>query len=537
MAATAVEIQRKAGRPKGVAPQFRDMTSSLEAAIRASISDTTIRWPSSRYQDNPVAFSREVLGINPWSKQSEILESVRDHKRVAIRSGHKCGKSTTLAILALWFYCSYKDARVVMTSVTSRQVDAILFREVKKLRLGAKHHIDGSSGELARTGIKADDFREIVGFTAKDAEAVAGISGANLLYLCDEASGIPDSIFEAIEGNRAGGARIVLASNPTRTEGEFFRAFDSAAYHRIHVSSEHSPNVVEGKDVVPGLAGREWVEEKRTEWGEDSPLFKVRVRGEFVRNEEGKIISLHALEQSHERWFDAVPSGRLHIGLDPAGESGAGDESVFAVRQGLRVHELYAHRGLTPDGHVAQLLGIISRYTTERSDRPMVTVDRDGEVGARVYGALRAYLDRNAESFELVGVRSGEWAKRDPKTYERVRDELWGNAARWLRDGGALPEDAKLDRELHAPEWIHRESGRQKVTPKDELRKSLDRSTDRADAVLLSIWETASWEHQPAAEAKHKDVYDQPTEIDAYKLDGLGGSDDELDTPGDGVYS
>src|SRR5204862_354817 len=139
--------------------------------------------------------------------------------------------------------------------------------------------IEEEPGELARTGLKSVDFREIVGFTAREAEAVAGISGRNLLYILDEASGIPDEIYEAIEGNRAGGARVVLLGNPTKTTGEFFDAFHAKArfYKTITVSSEQTPNVVTGRDEIPGLATRAWIEEKREEWRPDSALYKVRV--------------------------------------------------------------------------------------------------------------------------------------------------------------------------------------------------------------------------------------------------------------------
>jgi hypothetical protein len=270
--------------------------------------------------------------------------------------------SHTAAGLALWFYCSFPDARVVMSSTTSRQVDQILWRELRMMHARSKHPIGGDLHELARSGLKATDFREVVGFTAREAEAVAGISGRNLLYILDEASGIPDVIFEAIEGNRAGGARVALFSNPTRTEGEFFRAFHEKAafYKTLQVSSEETPNVREGREVIPGLAGREWIEEKKVEWGEDSALYKIRVRGEFVLQEDGKILTVHAIGEAEARWHEARGTGRLCIGLDPAGPGQGGDESVFAVRRGDKVSSLVALRGVSEDSHLAHLLGILT---------------------------------------------------------------------------------------------------------------------------------------------------------------------------------
>ncbi len=475
-----------------------------------------------------------------WSKQVEILNAIRDHKRVAVKSGHKISKSYTLAVAALWFFCSFPDARVVMSSVTSRQVDAILWRELRKIRSRAPIAIPGDMHELARSGFKATDFREIVGFTAREAEAVAGISGANLLYLLDEASGIGDDIFEAIEGNRAGGARVVMTSNPTRTEGEFFEAFTSKAhlYHTISVSSEETPNVVEGREVIPGLAGREWIDEKRLEWGAidagtgefvPGPLYKVRVLGDFVTNEEGRILSLHAIQQAEERWADAAEEGRLHVGLDPAGPGLGGDETAYAVRRGNKILAIYTFRGLSDDAHLAHLLGILGKHRRDRDPAPVVLLDREGPIGATVYGVLRGAAEKHG--FEVCGVRSSERAVRNKDRFERVRDELWWNLHEWIRDGGAIPEDTKLSRELHAPQWEETINGKAKATGKSELRKALERSPDRADAVALAVWTPSAYREvvdassEPQRPAQH-DAYIEPRSrgVDPYgALDAWSG--------------
>lgn len=151
------------------------MAGSLATAVLAASTATSrIAWPSARYRSNPVGFFREVLGVEPWPKQVEVIEAVRDFPRVSVRAGHKVSKSNTGAGVALWFYSSFDDARVVMSSVTARQVDAILWRELRMMLARAKYPIDGEIHELARSGLKSADFREVVGFTAKEAEAVAG---------------------------------------------------------------------------------------------------------------------------------------------------------------------------------------------------------------------------------------------------------------------------------------------------------------------------------------------------------------------------
>ncbi len=521
MTATTREqvASRRVARPRSLAAalalalrrdiEWRYETSTDEGQRerlgRALGAGTEARWPSSRYHDDPCGFAAEVLGLQLTEDQETVLRALIDHMRVAVSSGHKIGKSVLDAVAALWFYATRDEARVIMSSVTARQVDQILWRELRMLHRRSRVPLGGELHELARSGLKSHDFREVVGFTARESEAVAGISGKNLLYILDEASGIGDDIAEAIEGNRAGGARVLMTSNPTRTEGFFFDAFHKLRWSEqnpggvycIQVSSENTPNVREGRVVVPGLATREWVEEKRREWGEDSPLFQVRVRGRFVVKEEGRVVSLHTIELAEGRWRDAPCEGVLTIGLDPAGEGGEGDESVFAMRRGLRVLELVAHRGLTEEAHLVHVLNLVREHRLPR-ERPRVVLDREGPIGTRVFREIRAYLERFDEQgmpFVLFGVRASDRASREPDVWDRQRDALWGNASRWLRAqdegglGGAIPEDTRLEAELHAPEWIPGPNGRMKVTPKKDLRKKLGRSPDRADAVCLAVWD------------------------------------------------
>ena len=483
-------------------------------------------WPSPRYRQDPAAFFREVLGVEPWSKQIEVIEAVRDHKRVAVRSGHKVSKSHTLAGVALWYFHSFEDARVIMTSTTSRQVDQILWREFKMLharsgrcvackKLDAQKSargepagprpcphsrlLDGAGkplAELARTGLKTDDFREVVGFTAREAEAVAGVSGKNLLYLVDEASGVPQIIYDAIEGNRAGGARIVLCGNPTQNEGEHYEAFEGnlrESYKGVTISSEETPNVVTGDEVIPGLATREWVEERKREWGEESALYIIRVKGRHALKEDGRVLSVHAIQQAEQRWEETLADGPLVLGLDPAGAGLFGDETAFAPRRGQKILSVSGHHGLSEDAIVAHAVGYIRELAPDLAKevaRPKIVIDKGGKIGSMVYGRLVAYAQTHPGLFSVVGVDVSRKAYREPLLHELVRDEVWASLATWIKEGGAIPSDVKLTKDLHSPAWEGREGSQKlRVTPKEELRKKLGRSPDRGDAVCLAVWD------------------------------------------------
>lgn len=445
--------------------------------------------PSPEARRDPVVFAEEVGGLRVWKRQAEFLRAARDHDRVTVTSGHKTGKSTSFAVLAWWFTCDPEHrpaARVALTSASARQVKKILWREVRSFwrRAAARGYDLGPEPALdPETGVQWDDGREVFGFTSRDPEKAAGVSGAFLLFLLDEASGIPEEIFEAIEGNRAGGARIVLASNPTQQSGEFFASHHEKRrfYRALTISSEEAAEV---DPPIPGLATKAWVAEKREEWGPESPLYKVRVGGRFADQADDAVIGLTLV-------LDAIERGRGEIGPDDAAERlvvgfdvarFGDDETVLAPRRGRWLYPMIpVAKGDGPDTAARAMRALDSAGLLRLpQEYPLFVVDANG-VGASVFDALV-----RREDCEVVGVNTAV-AASDSANYINLRAELHFAFERWLKDGGALPDDARLQSELVAPRYRVDGKNRVQVESKDDLRKRLRRSPDRADAALLSL--------------------------------------------------
>jgi len=190
------------------------------------------------------------------------------------------------------------------------------------------------------------------------------------------------------------------------------------------------------------------------------------------------------------------------------GPGDEGDESTFSARRGFKQLLLQAHRGLTGGGHLAHLLGILTEHRKKREQKPVVVVDALGKAGAELVGTLRAYLEKHQDAFELVCVRGSDNALREREVYDHVRDELWANLVRWMREGGAVLSDAKLAKELHAPQWVGQPSGRLRATDKKVLRKQLGRSPDRADALALSVWEPTALAPDNGAQVATSSAFD-----------------------------
>jgi phage terminase large subunit len=532
------------------APELTLHADFVSAADQRILELSRIRWPSPKYRGRYVEFAYDILGIELWSSaelgvtdpesggQVEICKACSDHERVAVASGQKIGKTAVEVVVALCDYCSYDDMRVIVTATTSHQVDEVFWRELtmRKVRAGkcvackkadpddrliprpCPHSalIDGEMGQRARTGLKSG-FREIYGLTANEGEALLGISGPNMRFIVDEASGVRDAILRSIDGNRAGGASFLMFSNPTRNDGYFYEAFHekSRFWRTFNISSEDTPNVIAGEKLIPGLATASYIEERKEEWGVNSSEYTIKIKGRFAKHEEGCIFTIHAIGEAEARWFDTLAEGRLYIGVDPAGASGTGDESCFAPRRGQKLLELETARGLTADMHLIRILAIITRYGKPR-EKAVVVIDREGSVGAELFGLLRDHAERNPDAFELVAIRASDGAVRQPTVYDRMRDELAANLEGWMRAGGAIVTDVKLTKELHILRWQQRATdGKLKVTDKKTIKKELGRSPDRYDALALSCWEPVRLRGEEGAQ-----VAARATEVDDDDGDG-----------------
>jgi hypothetical protein len=145
--------------------------------------------------------------------------------------------------------------------------------------------LTGKMGLLARNGIK-DGFREIIGMTSVNAGGLRGMSGARILAIEDEASDIKDDFDTSLVGNLAGADCVrVLISNPVKSWGFFHRAFheERNLFHTMNVSTDTNPNIVQGKNVFPGLADRVWLKEREIAWGRDSLHWIANVEGRFPK--------------------------------------------------------------------------------------------------------------------------------------------------------------------------------------------------------------------------------------------------------------
>jgi len=427
---------------------------------------------------DPVDFIANRLGVSVIPEyQKEICRAVANNHRVAVRSSHKTGKSFCASALALWWASEKPHGRVVLTATTNPQIRNILWKEIKRLSYGRGFP---KPAELPGLGMQWPDGREIIGFSTKESERMAGISGSDLLFIVDEASGVTENIFEAIEGNRAGGAHCLLIGNPTRPSGTFYDAFHTKTdfYKTFHISAYDA-----AKYKIPGLATTPWIEEKFAEWGEHSPMFQVRCLGNFAGSHETTVVPLHLVTTAGDVYDSTpTPNSQLHLGVDPA--RFGDDDACIVVRRGNKVLEIVTASNLDNVQVADWVVEVAKRHHAKGEGPALVKIDGIG-VGSGVVDTLM-HADQDT-LIQVVDVVSSMNAN-DEESYYNLRTQLWFGINDWLKDDGAIPQDDKLIADMVSANYDFDVRGRYRVEKKSEIKRRIGRSPDRADALALSIY-------------------------------------------------
>lgn len=436
--------------------------------------ETIRRWR----KGGPCLFAREVLGATPTPQQEEAGRALVERRRLSIRSGHGTGKSAFLAWCVLWFQSCYFPCKVPCTAPTAHQLGDVLWAELAAWHRQMRERVPELGAEFVWTSERftlvsneSESFAVARTSRPERPEALQGFHAQNLLFLIDEASGVPEQVFEVAEGALSTpGAFVVMAANPTRQDGYFYESHNRMrdSWAALHWDGEQSP-----------LVSAQYIADMRKKYGEDSPIYQVRVRGNFATAIDG-VIALELCEAARVREV-APTDAPLVWGIDPAR---FGDDATgFAVRQGNTQPE---PTDQWTNKDTMQTVGIIKqRYDAAKRKPDTITVDVIG-IGAGVVDRLREL------GLPVSGINVAESAAASDR-YNRLRDELWWRGREWLEAKDCrMADDDALIGELTTPKYSILSSGKIKVEGKDELRKRGVASPNRADAWLLTFADVAS---------------------------------------------
>lgn len=423
--------------------------------------------------NDPRRFVTEVLGadIEPW--QAEALDLIQRNDRVAIRAGHGVGKTAFLAWVLLWFMLTRLDYKVPVTANSQDQLRDVVWPEIAKwarrLPAGLADRLEITAERIELKG--REDCFAVARTASKDRpEALQGFHADRLLFLIEEASGIPDQVFEvALGALSTPGAKVLMIGNPTRLSGFFHDAF-----HRMR---DRWVTMRVNSEDVPRARGH--IADILKRYGRDSNAYRVRVLGEFPTTEDEQVVPLEWVEQAVDRDVDPIQEWAPVWGLDVA--RFGNDRTALAKR---RANVLLEPVKVWQQMDTMQVAGAVAMEFAKTApvNRPAeIMVDVIG-IGAGVYDRLRE------QGLPVRAVNVGESPASGKDRYMRLRDELWFRAREWFQGRACrIPDDSDLIAELTAPLYSFTSSGKVLVESKDEMRARGMRSPDIADAFILTM--------------------------------------------------
>lgn len=486
------------------------------------------------WREDWVKFVEEGLHGHPDKEQAEIIRAVQHNPMVAVASGTSRGKDWLSACCCLCFlYLTprWKDGKMIsntkvaMTAPTGRQVHNIMTPEVRRLFKAAgflpgrlvSDDIRTSHEEWFLTGFKADE---------NSTEAWSGFHAANVMFAVTEASGISQTIFNAIEGNLQGNSRLLLVFNPNTTSGYAANAMKAERFAKFRLSSLNAENVVKKQIIYPGQVDYNWVKDKVDTWcnpileqdfneGEGdfhwegglyrpNDLFRVKVLGMFPKVTSDCLIPYEWIELANRRWEEIVETqGRDYIpvgeeckfGVDVAGMGR--DSSVMIPRYGNYVQRIEAHQSAGKAHHM-HIAGMVKKEHMVAKYGCQSFIDTIGE-GAGVYSRLEEENIKGVHSCKNSESAKGLSDITNQYTFANMRAYLHWCVRDWLdpknNTGAALPKCDELMAEATAIHWKFQSNGSIIIESKEDIKERLGgKSPDFFDALCNTFYPVADEE-------------------------------------------
>ena len=454
----------RGGRDSDGAREARDPnTPDEEAIIAACISSR-------------IYFAEVVLGVVLEDWQYDVLEALdAGETRISIRSGNGAGKTFLLAIIILHYILFRNDVKVPVTAPSSGQLQDGLIPETRKwmkeLPDFLRCQISTTKDRIFRVDSPEENFVSFRTARKENPEVLQGIHARFVMCVVDEASGVPDTIYEAAQGTMSTpGSIFIMISNPTRLSGYFYKSHNrgKAGWRTFHVTSFDTSRVDQA-----------FVDQIERDYGKNSDQYRVKVLGEFPSREENTLIGNDVVRAAFRRNIAVTEGTRRVWGLDVGR---GGDVSALVERAG----PVFTMAKTKNYSDTMQTVGWVKQlYDSTKLKPEAIYVDSIG-IGAGVADRLRE-LDLPA-----IDVNVSETASLSGK-YVRLRDELWWNLKK-LFEGMSC--SVNIDEEQYVYDMIENEvcaplqkftsSGKDAVESKAEMRARGIQSPNIADAMCLT---------------------------------------------------
>ena len=428
--------------------------------------------------DGPDEWQREFL--DKWGDEIK-KNDFNGHTPVppvrrAVASGHGIGKSALTAWCVNFIMSTRPLSRGTVTANTSAQLESKTWAEIAKWtkRSITGHWFNVSTGrgsmKMHHIDHKEEWYCHAQTCREENSESFAGQHAvtATSFYIFDEASAVPDKIWEVAEGGLTDGEPMFFVfGNPTRNTGKFRECFKKQRHRWDNKQIDSRSVKITNKRQI-----QEWIDD----WGEDSDFVRVRVKGDFPRAGTKQFIPGDIVEAaSGKEVHSSVYQDRVKIlGVDIAREGD--DQTVFIKRQGTVAYDLEKFRELTAQSVAGRIAETIKSWQPDR-----VFIDK-GNTGSAIYDLLVEWGYRDV----VTAVNFGSKADKN-EDYANKRVEMWGKCRDWLENGACIPPDSELYDDLVGPEYDFTSREQLILEPKKAMKARGLASPDCGDALALTF--------------------------------------------------
>lgn len=398
--------------------------------------------------------------------------------------------SALIGMILKWGLDTCEDTRIICTSNTDTQLKSKTVPEVtkwQKASLTADWFIPTATAIYSSDSQYQKAWRaDFIPWSVTNTEAFAGLhnEGKRIIIIFDEASAIDDKIWEVAEGAMTDENTEIIwiaFGNPTRSTGRFRECFRK--YKKYWITRNIDSRDVEGTN-------KQFFERLVEQYGEDSDVVKVRVKGQFPNMSARQLFATDLVDAAwgrhlREQQYDFAPK---IIAVDPAWEGD--DDLLIGMRQGLYFQIL---KKLPKNSNDIEVANLITRLEDEHEADAVFI---DGGYGTGIVSAGRT-MGRN---WQLVWF-NGKSPRED---CVNLRAAMYQNVAELLGEGLAIPKDQDLYDEMVATETIATLDGKIKLPPKDLVKKELGRSPNCIDCLAISTAYPVTKKHRTGLNAPHR---------------------------------
>lgn len=445
------------------------------------------------WRRHPDVMVRELFGIEPDAWQLDVLQAFPQHNRLCMVACKGPGKTATDAWLCWNYLLTRQDAQIAATSISGDNLRDGLWKELafwqsKSPLLKALFEWSAervvSRERPATWWASARKWSKSANPT-QQAQTLAGLHAKYMMFLIDEASGVPMGVVAAAEAVLSGGAKakLVLSGNPESKTGPLYRAavIDRALWFVVRVTGDpddpkRSPRV-----------DLEWARQLIASYGRDNPWVMVNVLGEFPPAAFNALLSVEEVEAAMRRHLkrDRFEWAQRRLGIDVA--RFGDDRTVIFPRQGPVAFKPIVMRHAR-DESVSVMIANRVAHAKAQWGSELELMDATGGWGAGARDVLVA------TGIPVHQVQFGAPA-RERDVYANQRAEIWFAMAKWIREGGVLPNLPEIVGELTEPTYVYSPKGQIQVEPKKLVKERIGRSPDLADALAV----TFGYPEQPGA--------------------------------------